>query len=93
LRLKEEKIDSLAEKVIEMFKKDEKTIFLKDEEKVRHAIKEVIREDLKREDDLDEEIRSLLEKHRDKIAWSNLDYQTLFQKTKKMLIRERKIVI
>ena len=93
MRLKEEKIHSLAEKIINMLKKDERTVFFKDEQKILHAIKEVITQDLKREDALDEEVHELLSQHRDKIAWANMDYHTLFQKAKRTLIRERKLVI
>ena len=93
MRLKEEKIRNIVEQIIDMLEKDDRAVFLKDTQEVLHAIKGVITDDLKREDELDEEVRSLLEAHRDKIAWGDVDYHALFQKTKKMLIRERKMVI
>lgn len=93
MRLRDEKIASLATQVLEELKANDSVQLLADEEIVSLEIRRVITEDLKAEDALDEEVRQILSKHIDRIHREGLDYSILFRRTKQQLIRERGLKI
>ncbi len=93
MRLREEKIDSLSRQVLQFLRKH-KDIKLKDKDiRIFLEIKRVITNDLKREDEIEEEARQLLEKHREKISTKYLDYQYLLRRAKAQLMKERGLVL
>ena len=93
MRLREEKIGSLATQLLEDLKANANVQLLADEAAVLHEIRRVVIEDLKAEDALDEEVRQILSKHIDRIHREGLDYSVLFRRTKQRLIRERGLKI
>ncbi len=93
MRLRDEKIASLAAQMLEDLKANADVQLLADESEVLHEIRRVIMEDLKAEDALDEEVREILSKHIDRIHREGLDYSVLFRRTKQKLIRERGLKI
>ncbi len=50
-------------------------------------------EELMVEDRLNDEVRALLKKHESEIAHGRMDYRTLFELTKKKLVKERNLVL
>jgi hypothetical protein len=62
-------------------------------EKAEEIIYQTIVEELMIEDRLNDEVRNILMKFDSEIDKGNLDFRTLFDMTKKKLIREREIII
>ncbi|MBN2209192.1 MAG: DUF507 family protein [Candidatus Coatesbacteria bacterium] len=56
-------------------------------------VDEFLLEQLLIEDKLNEEVRKMLEQHRDKMRRENINYQDMFRTIKKRLIEERNLVI
>lgn len=93
MRLTETKIQSLTDQLVAMLSQHPQVNIKGNESKVAFKIKTVILNDLRREDNLDDEVRELLEaalKGKNRVS---LDYNTLFKKAKAQLIRERRLVI
>jgi uncharacterized protein len=53
----------------------------------------LIMEELMVEDRLSDEVRELLKKHESEIERGRMDYRSLFELTKKKLVKERNIVL
>jgi hypothetical protein len=62
-------------------------------EKAEGIIYQTIVEELMIEDRLNDEVREILKKFDSEIESGNLDFRTLFDMTKKKLVRERDIII
>ena len=60
---------------------------------MRAQIVRVIHDDLKVEDELNEEVRKLLEAHSAEISKSNVEYHNMFNLVKRKLIRERGLIL
>ena len=93
MRLRDEKIASLAAQMLEDLKANADVQLVAEESEVLHKMRRVFTEDLKAEDALDEEVRKILSKHIDRIHREGLDYSILFRRTKQKLIRERGLEI
>jgi hypothetical protein len=70
-----------------------KFIDVKDETRVRAALKKVILDNLQVEEQLDVEARQLLQEYARDIREKGLDYRQLFSKTKEKLARDRGFVL
>jgi len=93
MRLKPEKVEYLAQKILQSCRGLKKMQVVQPDDAVAGAIKRVILNDLRREDDLEKEAEQILKQYRMKISLQNLSYSTLLAKTKQQLARERKIVL
>ena len=93
MRLSEAKIDSLAVQLMAVLEASDSVTLKANPSQVLFRIKSVITEDLRREDELDEEVRSLLEMHLRGKNRMSIDYQSLFKKAKAQMVRERKLVL
>lgn len=60
---------------------------------VEAAIRRVITTELKREEELNEEVRTILQSHARQMNKEGADYQRMFQMVKRKLAKERGIVI
>ncbi len=92
MRLTPAKIEDLVRKVLETLKATPGVEVL-DESRAAAFLREVLVEDLEREDQLEEEVRALLRKHAQHIHGENLDYTLLFQRAKRQLAREKGIIL
>ncbi|MBI4826744.1 MAG: DUF507 family protein [Nitrospirae bacterium] len=63
------------------------------ENAVRDIIFEAMLAELMVEDTLNDEVRDILKKFDSEIEKGNLDYRTLFDMTKKKLVKERNIIL
>lgn len=93
MRLKPEKVETLAKKMVRSFAQMKKFEFLVAADQVEGAIKRVFIGDLKREDDLEREAEAILQQYRQRIDLQNMSYNTLVAKTKQELARKRKIIL
>jgi hypothetical protein len=93
MRLKPEKIEDLAQKVVQELKKHDDVAFRSDEDVVFHEIKDVIQKDLQREEDLEEEVREILQQHMKRIYRDDISFSDLVRKAKKQMARKRGLVL
>ena len=93
MRLKEEKIDSLSRQILNVLRSIPDITFKEKDIRIFLEIKKIITEDLKREEAIDEEVRILLEKYRERISTKDLDYQYLFRRAKAQLMKERGLIM
>ena len=64
-----------------------------DIDRLADTVRHVITEDLMVEDKLDEEVRGILAGRADEMRRLGVDYSLMFEKAKKQLIRDRKLVL
>ena len=64
-----------------------------DAERLEKSVIELIAEDLTVEDRLDIDVTQILKDHADTMRQTGVDYATMFEKVKKQLVRERKLVL
>lgn len=93
MRLKPEKIESLAQKVANALKNHRRGELAVPQDQVEGAIRRIITDDLKREMALEKEAEEILRQHKMAIDRQNMSYNTLLDKTKKELARQRKITL
>jgi hypothetical protein len=92
VRLKPEKVDDLARKIADALR-SESSVELLNPARIEHEVRRIIFDDLKREDDLNDEVDRIIQEHRAKIAGKNIDVQVLRRKIRDQLVRERKIIL
>lgn len=93
MRLKPEKVEHLARKIATEFKGLQRLEFVASPEQVEGAVRRIFLNDLKREDDLEKEAEQILKQYQQKIHMQNLSYNTLLNRTKQQLAREKKLVL
>lgn len=93
MRLKPEKVADLSRQIAEALKADSRVAFEAAIEEVERAVRKVFLGDLRREDELMEEVERVIETHREKIAGKNVDMQVLRRKIRDQLVRERKMIL
>jgi len=62
-------------------------------DKLLEIAEKLMMEELMVEDRLSDEVRELLKKHESEIERGRMDYRSLFELTKKKLVKERNIVL
>jgi hypothetical protein len=93
MRLSEPKIRYLADKMASWLGEMEGMELRASPDAVSREIAAVIREELRLEVELDEEVERVLVQHRREIDSQNVDLSVLRQKIKKQLAKERGIVL
>jgi len=92
MRLSETKVDYLCRRIYQALKESKHCALLRTEAPVVAATKRIFLDDLIAEDQMDDEVRQILEEHSEEIRRKGADYHTMFRKTKSLLARERKMV-
>lgn len=93
MRLKKEMIDYLATKIVRELTEKGLLDCGDDDSAVTASISAIIYKDLHVEDDLNDEVKTLLEKMGDELDKSQIDYRKMFQMVKQKLARERGIIL
>ncbi len=93
MRLRPERVENLAKKVMAALREHQRVEFVASQEQVELAIRGVILTDLRREDDLEKEAEEILRQYRQKIDMNNMSYNTLVTKTKAELAKKRRIIL
>ena len=93
MRLKPEKIEQLADLVYDHLGTIDELKFGGEREAVTLLIRNVITENLKAEDDLEDEARRLLEEHEGMISRRNVNFDQILRKTKEKLARDRNMIL
>lgn len=92
MRLRREMIDYLAGRLVDGLDEKELIDTSGDNEGVEESIAGVIVEDLLVEDQLNIEVKEMLDKMGDEIDNANINYRKMFQMVKQKLARERGLI-
>ena len=92
MRLKKEFIEKISKKIIESLFSKNLIIWESSHEKLESIISEIIVDDLMVEDQLNEEVKELLDSRTDEYERSMMDYGRVFQLVKSKLARERGLI-
>jgi len=93
MRLRKEMVDYLSDKIVNGLA--EKEFIETDDESraVAEQISGIIIEDLQVEDELNVEVKAMLDKMEDELDKSNINYRKMFQMVKQKLARERGLIL
>jgi hypothetical protein len=89
MRLSPAKIDYLAQKLLRLMREHEGVSFNIDADDLERIIAWEITEELRIEDDIDDEVNTLLDQYERQIAHQDLDQVLLRRKLKQELARKR----
>ena len=92
MRLNKNQIEHMAFNIVKTLLNEEK-IIVEDKNKLVEKIENTITGEFMREDELDQEVRKILNEHMDQIRKENIEYQTMFRMIKIKLAKERNIVL
>lgn len=92
MRLSKNEIDHLGFTIVKNLIKDKK-IKTKNKNSLIEFVQEIILHEFQKEEKLDQEVREILNQHREKIRSENIEYQTMFRMIKSKLAKEKNIVL
>ncbi len=92
MRLSEEKVDSLTAQIVEMFQQREDITLSASPTRLRVLVRQTMLDELLVEDRLEEEVRQILQQYEYEIRQGRLSYNTLFNRIKRQLARERGVI-
>jgi hypothetical protein len=93
MKLKREEIAKIAGLILTDLKSKSLIILRVPEEKIRTRIEAVILKNLEEEVAIEEEVKRLMEQHRDQIASGSIDSQKAFMMIKKQVAKEKKFIL
>jgi len=89
VRLSPNKIDFLAEKVLEMIERSPSVHIQTNPDLVYRVVADTFYDDMRAEEALDEEVDELLKQHRGEIQAMDMDYGALRAKMKREIAKKR----
>jgi len=93
MRLKKEQIQKISQRILKTIQEKKLATFKVGTDAVLARIQKAISDDLIAEDKLDDEVDKIMGQYRSMIASGQMNEQEVFQKIKKQLIKDRKLVI
>jgi len=90
MRLKAPQIKKLARAVYEGLGQKKLIKILSSQDKVLAKIEAVIQSDVNLEESIEKEARALMDKFHDKVESGEIDYQDMYSRVKKQLIKDKK---
>ena len=93
MRLSPKKIETLARVIRRSLEQTAGLELAESPEAIEMLIRQVITDDLRMEDEIEEEARRLLDQHADQIQMRGASYDALLRKTKAKLAQDRKMVL
>lgn len=93
MRLRPEKIEVLAEQIYETLAANKDAAVGADRATITAAIRRVINDDMKAEDEIEVQARALLEEHMSEIQRKGISFEKILLKTKQQIARDRKMVL
>ena len=92
MRLTRDQIDAITQNLVHALVR-EGTLSTEEPGGVIDALAAVFAQDLAVEDQLNLEVRSIIDQHSEELARGDINYQELFRKIKAKLARERNIIL
>lgn len=93
MKLRRDYIDSLSKRIVDGLAEKGHLQPKADPTAVRVFISQAIIDDLKVEDDLDAEVRKILEGYTQQMRQQKIEYHEMFQMIKRKLVKERNLVL
>lgn len=93
MKLSNDKVEQLAESLLDHLAEVEGVLFQSADAQIRAGMREIIADELMVEERLDAEVHQMLQAYKYEITMGRLSYDDLFRKTRQRLINERKIVL
>jgi hypothetical protein len=93
MKLSPDKIETLADNLIDAIADIDGVLFRSDDSALRLAIAQIITDELMVEDRLEAEIHKMLQAYKYEITMGRLSYDDLYRKLRHKLITERRIVL
>jgi hypothetical protein len=93
MKLSPEKIEALAEGMVDALADVEGVLFRGDDAALRIAIQQIMTDELMVEERLDAEVHKMLQAYKYEITMGRLNYDELYRKLRSKLIAERRIVL
>jgi len=88
VRLSPNKIEYLAEKVLDMIEKDRQIHIQTNSDLVYRVVADILYDDIKTEDAIDEEVEELLQQYRSKVNAMDIDVGALRNKMKREIAKK-----
>lgn len=88
MRLSPNKIEYLAEKVLDMIEKDRQIHIQTNSDLVYRVVADILYDDIKTEDAIDEEVEELLQQYRSKVNAMDIDVGALRNKMKREIAKK-----
>ncbi|HZX09511.1 MAG TPA: DUF507 family protein [Acidobacteriota bacterium] len=92
MRLSKNEIEHLGFSIVKNLIKDNK-IKTKNKNSLVEFVQDITFHEFQKEEKLDQEVRQILNEHREKIRSENIEYQTMFRMIKSKLAKEKNIVL
>jgi uncharacterized protein len=92
MRLRASRIEALAQRVIDILEA-EKFIEIIDRHDFIQSLQGIIIADLQKEDQLDEDVRKILDQYADKMDQDRIQYHDMFRMVKEKLAKERNMIL
>ncbi len=93
MKLRKDYIEKLSERIVQRLVQKGCLRLLTDQKTVQVRISRAIIQDLKVEEELDEEVRRILEGYAQQMRQQHIEYHEMFQMIKRKLIKERNLVL
>ncbi len=93
MRITKEFIETISKKVVRSLLEKDLIVWEETPEKLEAIINGIVTEDLMVEDQLNEEVKTLLESKTQEYERSMMDYGRVFQMVKSKLVRERGLIL
>ena len=93
MRLSPNKIDFISEKILEMLESAPNIHIQTNSDLVYRAVSDVIFDNMRAEDEIDDEVDALLESHRMEISSQDMDYGSLRINMKREIAKKRGFVL
>lgn len=93
MKLSPEKIETLAEAMVDALADVDGVLFRSADSELRLAISQIISDELMVEERLDAEVHRMLQAYKYEITMGRLNYDDLYRKLRNKLIAERRIVL
>ena len=93
MKLRRDYIDFISKQLVDRLVKEGYIQLHADSSTVQAKISQTIFDDLKVEDELDAEVRKILEGYTQQMRQQNIEYHEMFQMIKRKLIKERNLVL
>ena len=93
MRLSKEMIKLVSNKLARSLLEEELIIFTEEASKLEEFLNNIITNDLRVEDRLNEEVKDIMASYSKEIDRGNVDYREIFTMIKRKLVRERDLVL
>ncbi|GAC1551988.1 MAG: DUF507 family protein [Herpetosiphon sp.] len=93
MKLSPNRVERLSVAIVDMLAERDDVRLEAPDARLIHGVRDIMTDELMVEENLEKDVRELLDQFRNDIAVGRLDYSELYRKTKSRLVRERNIIL